>query len=434
MKAFSNDLPKVLIISSSTFSKTTNNGKTLSSFFYGYPKENIAQVSYTLGKGNPEVCTSYYVISISDVKNGRLGQDMSSYCCDLREEKKAPKQKSALERIFHYFSAKRYPFAVNKKNEVWKKADFSGTLTWIKNFDPDIVFFQGFSMEYGYWFALRVCEEFELPLILELTDDYTENLYKLSPIGRKCNKSYVEYLAKGISYADKTIVISPKMEEEYRKRFGGQIEVMMNSVFLSDVQDFEERDKNDYIYAGNVLLNRWKVLINFAKALKKSNEKAVLSIYTPDVPSDKILKQFKKQSNIVYGGSLSKEELEKRMKKCGSVVHVEAFDKLNKKITRLSLSTKISEYMNSGALICAIGPEDISSIEYLSKNNVALCMCKNDVDEMAKKLKELNDEETIKGYIARARALCEEEHDIVKNSNRIKEMIVEAVSKNRGQK
>ena len=56
------------------------------------------------------------------------------------------------------------------------------------------------------------------------------------------------------------------------------------------------------------------------------------------------------------------------------MVHVEAFDKKNRKITRLSLSTKISEYVASGAKVLAIGPAEVGSMRCLADRQLGLCI------------------------------------------------------------
>ena len=57
-----NDLPKVLVIASTPFSKTKNNGKTLSSFFETYDRNLIAQFSYSGGDFNSDICDTAFEI------------------------------------------------------------------------------------------------------------------------------------------------------------------------------------------------------------------------------------------------------------------------------------------------------------------------------------------------------------------------------------
>lgn len=420
-----NDLPKVLVIASTPFSKTKNNGKTLSSFFETYDRTLIAQFSYSGGDFNSDICDNYYFFTKEDVLRGNKGAAYKSAGI-LRKENimESGKKKSFIKRFFHVFSQARNPIALWIKDRIWKKADYSKALDWIDQFDPDVVFFQGFSMAYGYDFALNVCKRNNIPLILELTDDYTYRLYPLSIIEKINHKRYMNVFTEAITLASKTIVISDLMKEEYESRFGGDMDVMMNAVNTKNFNYDCEKTPNDYVYAGNLLLNRWKVLRNLGKALLQINQKATLNIYTPDVPPKHILKSLSKVSSIRYGGRLTKDELECRLKKCEYVVHVEAFDKKNRKITRLSMSTKISEYVACGAKILAIGPSDVASMKCISDNNLGIWIYNPSVKKIAERL---NRKITVEDYERNATEFikkCASES----NGTRIKKYITDAVT------
>lgn len=420
-----NDLPKVLVIASTPFSKTKNNGKTLSSFFETYDRTLIAQFSYSDGDFNSDICDNYYFFTKEDVLRGNKGAAYKSAGILMKENiMESGKKKSFIKRFFHVFSQARNPIALWIKDRIWKKADYSKALDWIDQFDPDVVFFQGFSMAYGYDFALNVCKRNNIPLILELTDDYTYRLYPLSIIEKINHKRYMNVFTEAITLASKTIVISDLMKEEYESRFGGDMDVMMNAVNTKNFNYDCERTPNDYVYAGNLLLNRWKVLRNLGKALLQINQKATLNIYTPDVPPKHILKSLSKVSSIRYGGRLTKDELECRLKKCEYVVHVEAFDKKNRKITRLSMSTKISEYVACGAKILAIGPSDVASMKCISDNNLGIWVYNPSVKRIAERL---NREITVEDYERNATEFikkCASES----NGTRIKKYITDAVT------
>ena len=420
-----NDLPKVLVIASTPFSKTKNNGKTLSSFFETYDRTLIAQFSYSGGDFNSDICDNYYFFTKEDVLRGNKGAAYKSAGILMKENiMESGKKKSFIKRFFHVFSQARNPIALWIKDRIWKKADYSKALDWIDQFDPDVVFFQGFSMAYGYDFALNVCKRNNIPLILELTDDYTYRLYPLSIIEIINHKRYMNVFTEAITLASKTIVISDLMKEEYESRFGGDMDVMMNAVNTKNFNYDCERTPNDYVYAGNLLLNRWKVLRNLGKALLQINQKATLNIYTPDVPPKHILKSLSKVSSIRYGGRLTKDELECRLKKCEYVVHVEAFDKKNRKITRLSMSTKISEYVACGAKILAIGPSDVASMKCISDNNLGIWIYNPSVKKITERL---NREITVEDYERNATEFikkCASES----NGTRIKKYITDTVT------
>lgn len=420
-----NDLPKVLVIASTPFSKTKNNGKTLSSFFETYDRNLIAQFSYSGGDFNSDICDNYYFLTKEDVISGRKGAAYKSDSILKKDSAiEAVTKKSFIHSLFHIFSQARNPIALWIKDQTWKKADYSKAFDWIDQFNPDVVFFQGFSMAYGYDFALNVCKRNNIPMILELTDDYTHRLYPLSIVEKINQVRYMKVFTEAIRFASKTIVISDLMKEEYESRYGGNMDVMMNTVNAINPDSDCDRIPNDYVYAGNLLLNRWKVLRNLGKALLQVNQKATLNIYTPDVPPKHILKSLSKISSIRYGGRLSKEELESRLKKCEYVVHVEAFDKKNRKITRLSMSTKISEYVACGAKVLAIGPSDVASMRCFSDNNLGICVNSPSVKKIAEKL---NREITIEDYRRNATNFIKKCAS-KSNGTRIKKYVIDAVT------
>ena len=417
--------PKVLVVSSTPFSKTQNNGKTLSSFFCGYPSENIAQLSFSYGNTDESVCRRYYFLSTGDIKRKSEGTSAQSRSQNENEEDKS--KKSVPAKFFHLLSEKRFPSAIWQKNRLWNRDLYyrAHLSAWIEDFAPDVVFFQGFGVAYGYDVVLWICEKYHLPLILQLTDDYTSNLYKLSPLSYYNRQYYLTGLKRTIGMSHAVIAISATMQNEYSERFGGNIITMMNSVDCTSTASTSARNVNEYIYAGNVLLNRWKVLVNFGKALAETDKNARLSVYTPDVPPKNILAAFEKIPSVYYGGRLTANELENRLASCGTVVHVESFDRLSRKITRLSISTKIPEYMKSGAPIVAIGPANIASMNYLSQNSCALCVFDPSVKSISDGIKKLRSDPALCNKItSRASELAQKEHNVDKNAETVKNLIL----------
>lgn len=375
MNSLNTSSPKVLVISSSPFSTQNNNGKTLSSFFAGYPTDQIAQFCFSGGDCNAEVCYRYFFLTNDDVIKHRCGKSYSPSEISSRMDIKH-KKATFFRQVFHLFSQARFPIAILLKNLIWSKANYSKALEWIQDFNPSVVFFQGFSMAYGYEFTLKVCNTLKVPLILELTDDYTHQLHPLSPLSQLNHHQYMRLFKQALLRAKKTIVISEMMKKEYESLYGGEMDVLINCVNIHISQDNsqDQRTSGDYVYAGNLLLNRWRVLLALGKALAKFDKNATLSIYTPDIPPRHILHRLSSVSSIRYCGTLSKGALEQRLATCEYVVHVEAFDRNNRKITRLSLSTKISEYLVSGAKILAIGPPEVASMRTLAENDLACCI------------------------------------------------------------
>lgn len=66
---------------------------------------------------------------------------------------------------------------------------------------------------------------------------------------------------------------------------------------------------------------------------------------------------------------------------------MESFEEVEMQKTKYSFSTKIIDYLQSGSVILAIGPKDISSMRYLS--NIPGVVSINDVNDLIFVLKEM---------------------------------------------
>ena len=84
--------------------------------------------------------------------------------------------------------------------------------------------------------------------------------------------------------------------------------------------------------------------------------------------------------------------------------------------------------MASGALIVAIGPEDVASMSYLKEKNTAVCINSADYETITQKLKDIFTADfPRKKYISNAFDTCLNEHNIDKNTETIKQILLEAV-------
>lgn len=443
-----NDL-KVLILSHNALSDTQNNGKTLSSFFYGWSKDSLAQIFLQPEIPDFTVCNNFYRMSDYEILNnfiykGSIGneifeesknndniQNLSSNIQKLYLERRKSTERKGLNKLIHDNFVRRTPSFVLIRNLLWGKKKWinDNLINWINNFKPDVLFFQGSSAAFGYEIALWICNEFKIPLILELTDDYTCLLYRYSIIERSNLNKYLKLFKKAIKYASTVCVISDDMMYEYKKKFGGNYNVIMNSVNIPAVvsrDDFLQPIK--LVYAGNVFLNRWKVLNIIGEALVKIKKEngidASLDIYSPIPIPQKIVNELQKTGNVKYKGFLSSKELKHAISVSNILVHVESFDEKMRRITRLSISTKIPEYMASGKCILAVGPKDVASINYLSINDCAFVL--NDIGEKSmieNILIMFRNHALRETYSQNALAVCKNRHDGEKMRKNIYDMV-----------
>jgi hypothetical protein len=421
---------KILVLSHNAFSKTQNNGKTLESFFRKWEKSNLAQIFLQPENPDFEFCDNYFRITDYEAMssaffNGEIGHRLLSNSNESEFIKKTNRliqrlyldrrsgvERKGLSRILHKGFVERVPFLIFLRDIIWRMAkwDTKKLNDWIEEFSPDVLFFQGSSSVFGYKIALSICEKHRIPLVLQLTDDYTRPLYKYSVLELVNKLNYRRIFKRAISKSVKVIAVSDYMAREYGPVFGGSYTTLMNSVEVKDLQPEPLCGQEiRLLYAGNVLLKRWEVLEKIGKALSHINSRhnlnCILHIHSPTpIPQD-IVNRLSIQEAIRCGRPLNQNELWAQIEASNILVHVESFDEKMKRITRLSISTKIPEYLASRRCIFAVGPDEVASIKYLSENRYAHTGTSLNLDCIQRKLEEIIVSSDLRSeYVRSARA------------------------------
>ena len=158
--------------------------------------------------------------------------------------------------------------------------------------------------------------------------------------------------------------------------------------------------------------------------LEKEGMHAKLCVYSSYTPTASILKKLNRPPVIQFCGSVFGEELYRIKGEADILLHVEAFDKKYRQLTYTAMSTKISEYLNSGRVVLGVGPKEAASIEFLEENKVALIVNTESKEVIKQQVKRYwEDFEQLKEMTERAKKLAEERFSKEENSVNIYKMI-----------
>lgn len=432
------EYPRVLVIAHNPFSDSQNNGKTLSAFFDGWPKDKLAQIYLTPDKPDYTVCENFFRITDLEVlksffKKDKSGGNIIEKGCTLENEKEKL-HKNGLYVLIKNLFVKRLPLMYCVRNFVWKIVKpwkTSNLQNWISNFNPDVVFFQSSNMYSIFDMVNDICDQFNAELLMETTDDYVTKHFSLDPFYLFDINKMIKKYEKLVKRSKCVFAIGDMMAEEYERRFGGNFKVAMNSIDISNnVVPYSKVKNTETVmtYAGNLGLNRWKVLYKIGKTLEdleRDGIKAKLNIYSIDKPNKKILKKLNLANVMSYNGSLDKKELIDVRNNSDILVHVESFDKKNKYITRLSVSTKIPEYLASKRCILAVGPKDVASIKYMKNNNIGEVISSANKKELKNGLAQIitNRNRRIE-YLVNGNKILEANHSFYRNKMTVQDELL----------
>jgi hypothetical protein len=410
---------KILVLSHNAFSKFQNNGKTLESFFPNYSPGNVAQIYLQPEQPDFEFCNTYFRITDYEalnnfIFNGELGHEIKSiddnnqfiqkthkFVRSLYPSGEGEERRLSIRGLLRMGFVNRLPVLVSFRELIWLFAKWRSPRLkkWIEEFSPDVLFFQGSSCSFAYKIANWISENYKLPIILQLTDDYTEVTYRYSIFDFINKYIYCKNLASLIEKATAVLTISDYMKSEYEMRFDGRFITLMNSIQPRAINiEYADNSALRFLYAGNVQIGRWKILKIIGKAIFNINEKHgsnhTLFIHSPIDLSAETYAELSSVPTIKIGKRLCQQELEEAISESNILVHVESFDRKMRLVTRLSISTKIPEYMAAKRAIFALGPSDVASIKYLKDNNIAHVMCSTNEFELIGSIMQLvNDEQ-----------------------------------------
>ena len=362
---------KVLIISHNCFSKTHNNGKTLSAIFSAFKPDELCQLFFTrIGPLDYERCENYYYISNRDaldsiVKRKRCGQVL---CQQHGDEKKSGERDVG-------FSVKRTAYSKFFRSILMLTAAWyrGGLNRWIEEQRPDLIFYVGGDSFFSHTIAVSLSRRLSLPLVTYFTDDYvlntTNNIY---------NWFLKRIYKKTILRSTKLYAIGVQMAEDYSLYYGRTFKPIMNIVDIHSRGNVEllGGDTISINYFGGLHLGRAREIIRFARfydsmVRNNVNKRCVINVYSFATPSLIEKKEMEGLDIIVNPGVVGADLVDK-MKNSTILLHVESVEKEYHKLTKLSVSTKIPEYMSLAKPIIAFGPIDVASFRVISDADSSL--------------------------------------------------------------
>ena len=247
----------------------------------------------------------------------------------------------------------------------WRK---SNLVDWVNNRDPDIIFFLGGNYMFSHRISREISSIINKPLVFYLTDDYIiyPNKNKIHDyiLNKLLRRSYTLTLEKScLNYA-----IGNLMAKEYEKEFKKKFKYIMNSVPYSEMKKIDFSKKINILkvaYFGGLHLNRWKMLSRLAQVCKNIK----IDVYSMSTLTMEIKSDFH-ASGIQFMGGISPDQLRFTMEKYDALLHVESDDIKSRSLTRLSISTKIPEYLITGIPLLGFGPLEVASMKILEEEKI----------------------------------------------------------------
>lgn len=356
----------ILTISGSAWDDRNSVGNTYSNLLGEMDDVKLYNIYCREAAPYNKYCKEYYTVTATDlIKNlfhrSRIGRRFSYEF----EEQPPQKQENAIERTNAFLKGWIRNIGLLTldclyNNSWWQNDKFKA---FIAEAAPDIVFCFGIADAYRFQILKYLKKHTNAKIVTFIVDDvYWATKRSGNLLGWIESRRYKSLL----SMSDKVYGISQEMCDAYSKEFDCKVNLLHKGCELSEPMAKVNKPL-DIVYAGNLLYGRDEILGKLADALVSINNgmhKATLHIYTGSAITPRISELLNRGESSRIEGSRPYSEIQEVMKQADIVLHVESFDEKQKEIVRYSFSTKITDCLQSGAVMMAIGPSGIASIEY----------------------------------------------------------------------
>lgn len=390
------EYPKVLIISGTSWCDNNNMGNTYSNLFRDWDKQKVAMVYTKAELPQNNVCNKYFQIAenrlIKYIYNKKIktGVKLSSDLINKNNHDSIIKDQATEKKIYRFFSIFRWHLFLFLRDILWKLGHWKTKELdeFLEDFNADIIFLQACYGLYMNDLQRYVIKKTKKKAVIYFVDDiYSFNKFSFSPFFWINKILLRKSIKKTLSLSEQLYTIAPKQKEEYDQLFKSTSKILNKGGSFTSF--FENRNvENDHlkiVYTGNITSGRWRTLTKIGQSLDGINKdgiKAKLYIYTHNHLNSKIKEAFNDSESICFMGGIPSNEVKGVQRNADILVHVESFKLKERLSTRLSFSTKIVDYFESGKCIFAVGWKEAASIDYLINNNAAMvATSENEIEE-----------------------------------------------------
>ena len=191
------------------------------------------------------------------------------------------------------------------------------------------------------------------------------------------------------------MAISDQMAQEYEITFGRRFGVFMNCVDVSPDEPAPPKPHPGapirFVYVGGLHLGRWQSLVEIGEALDVMDDAGTAGRLIVHAPAADLATyaQGRMPHSMEIAGPLPPGEVRSVLQRANVMVHVESFGEAERRYTRLSVSTKIPQYLAAGRPILAYGPGEVASCQYVSASGCGVVVGRQDRGDLTEALRRL---------------------------------------------
>lgn len=440
--------PRILLVTPCTFNHLTGTGVTFTNLFHGWPKDRLAVATSDVLPLNQDVCDQRYSLSapefplvnpfqwLRSLSRTPTPSNASVQYDDRDLTAGVPEYRAAAGRLL--------------QNIIGEAGiPDRGVLTlplaaWIKQFAPDLLFTICGSI--GYLDLVdQIQKQFDLPLVMHLMDDGVTSPDKKGLYARYYRKTYTQKFESLIPRTTARFGICPAMAKAYEERYQTNFDHFQNTINVNG--EVIPSRKNlalavppRVVYIGSIYeYAQAQSLTEIAHTIASLNDSGYdirLDIYA----SLDLFGQFRRQLEI--SPAISFNDAETNREKFFEIITSADllclpvnFDKRSIQFIRLSMPTKVPEYLVSKTPILVYGPTEVAQVAYAQEHQWGHVVSQHNSTLLRKAIiRVLEDMPLRRSLSENAYRVACQFHDEVVVRNRFQQALITAAGKKHGYK
>ncbi len=427
--------PRVLVVAASALRAGSNTGTTLAGLFHAWPADRLAQLHLDDGAPDPNVCRQARRIDPHSNPWVRRARRIGLRRGDSRPSRPSgdPVLRFAAADPWWKRATRRLGFAARAWADMAPLPVPPAVWNWLDEFRPQVVYSVLGSIQVMR-LAYVVSRRLGVPVVPHFLDDWPTTKYRIGPLAYAPRRLLDAYLDAVMQRAPLGLAISAPMAAEYRLRFGCPFDVFANSVDVRACADVAPArlagSAAQAVYVGGLHLGRWELLREIGQSALELTARGLpvdVVVYAPAADLNAYGPRLTELGGVRLGGSLASHEVSAVLRGADVLLHVESFAPELRRFTRLSISTKLPQYMAAGRPILAYGPAELASCRYVEQCRSGLVIGQRAPDRLRSALQLLFQDPALRDRLGAAGwQAAQQRHDIDCERQRFREVLAEA--------
>lgn len=425
----SSSYPRVLVVGQS-FNRCCGGGVTLSNLFEGWPPDRLAAAALPGRVMDRDVCDQQYVLGTDESVwawplslirrrstppsgTGGRGQDHRR----VRSGDSPSPSGLAAQALYAGLDL------LGVQDELRSVRISAPLRAWIRGFAPDIVYSDLGDLPLMS-LVDQISNEFGCPFALHMMDDWPSVRYRDGVLQGVVRSHMERRLRSLVGRATSLLAIGDAMAAEYETRYGRTFLPIHNPVDLrrwdalaaacGGEPDGPPDDCLRVVYTGKVDSDTSGSILDVAEVISDMSshgQRISLQVNTPDVDFPALTRVAGCRGVVVTpAGDYCR--VPSLMRAADVLLLPLDFDEESARFTRLSIPTKVSEYLASGRPVLTYAPRGSAVAEYARSRGWSLLVDERDTASVRRALNLLLDDGPLRSKMgSRARQLAAERHD-----------------------